>query len=696
MNQILTEYPLYYIIIAAFVAAAYTWWLYRKNTTAPWNKTTNYGLAALRFILVFLLCFLLLNPFIRQISNEYEKPVVVFAIDNSESLKISTDSTQLKSLLENFKQLQNTLQEQGFETAIQTFDNLLPDFQAIKFTYLSTPLSELLNGVSQSYENRNIHSVVLLSDGIYNQGESPTYSTYKLPIHTVLIGDSTSQKDINLKAVYHNNLAYLGNKFPVEAEIYQTGFGGKTISVALKRGKNIIEQKNITFSPNTDFQRISFMLTATQKGMQHYTLEIEAQENEFTTKNNIRHVYIDILDNKQKILLIAAAPHPDIKAIRSAIEEKELYGLDVFIPTISPDGSYKNNEKYDLVIFHNIPNRNNFGFQYFQEFANKGIPIWYIVGTETNLAVLNKQLDFLKITSRGTQFDKVMPSFNDNFNKFIVEDSKKKLVGKYPPATAFFATYQVSGSTQVLLYQKIGSVTTDKPLWIFNDNLGAKTAVLAAEGIWQWRITENAQQESQEAFDELVIKTIQYLASKDDKRKFRVRPTSVDENINGTVTFETEIYNDSYENIYGQNVSLTLTNEKGETLPYNFINTDANFRYRVTGLSQGVYRYKATAQLNGKTENSEGEFSVQEQSAEALNTKADAELLQQLAQKSGGIFTTANNLATIQTHFASQKPQSLIHSSETIKEVMHLKWIFFLLISIITVEWFIRKYRGSY
>jgi hypothetical protein len=696
MNQLLTEYPLYYSIFAIATAIVYAWLLYRKNPHAPWNKTVNYILAGLRFTLVFLLCFLLLNPFIKQIANEYEKPLLVFAIDNSQSLPLTTDSSKLKQILASLANTSKQLENNGFEIAVQTFDSEAKNLQAINFNYATSPLSEILQNISQTYENRTVNSIVLLSDGMYNQGTSPNYASYRLPIHTIGIGDSIAQKDINLKAVFHNALAYLGNKFPIEAEIYQTGFAGKTVEVALKQNGNIIERKNCTFSQNSDFQRITFIVEAKNKGMQHYTIEVEPNTEEFTTKNNIRHAYIDIIDGKQKILLIAAAPHPDIKAIRSAIDKKELYQLDVFIPNISPEGTYKANEKYDLVIFHNIPNKNNFGNQYFEEYTKKGVPIWYLIGTETNLATLNKQLDFLKINSRGTQFDKVMPWFNPNFTKFTFEDSKKKLLAKYPPVTVFFASYQVASSAQVLLYQRVGNIETQNPLLLVNDNMGNKTAVLTGEGIWQWRITENAQQDSQEAFDELITKTIQYLASKDDKRKFRVVPTSTEDNNNGSVTFETETYNDSYENIFGQKIDLTLTNEKGINTSYSYVHTDANFTYKINGLPQGVYSFKASTTLNNKAETSKGEFTIKEQATEAISTVADFALLRQLAKQSGGMSVHANSMETLQNYLLAQKPIQTIHSSETMQEVIHLKWIFFLLIGLVSTEWFIRKFKGAY
>lgn len=695
MNQLLSEYSFYYLFLGALLAVGYAWLLYRKNETKPWAKTTNYGLAALRFSLILLLCFLLLNPFVRQIANEYEKPVVVFAIDNSQSVALTADSLKVSQTLAQLNALADNLRTQGFETIFQDFATLQPDLQAIKFNHLLSPLTDLLQGIGQNYENRNLASIVLLSDGIYNQGNSPLYTNYKTPIYTVGIGDSIPQKDVLLKAVYHNELAYLGNKFPITAEVYQAGFAGQTTEVTLKQNEQIIDCKVLVFNDKQNFQRLDFLPLATQKGMQHYTIEVQNLAGEFTTKNNIRHLYIDILDGKQKILLLAAAPHPDIKAIRSAVEKKDNYSLDVLIPTISPEGSYKSTEKYDLVIMHNIPNQQGFGNKEFQEYAAKKIPIWYIVGTETNLSALNKQVDFLKINSRGTQYDKVMPLFNSNFNKFSYEESKKAKLKKYPPATTFFATYQLGATAEVILYQQVGNVPTENPLLLVSDNQGTKTGVLTAEGIWQWRVQEFTQDESQEAFDDLVLKTVQYLASKDDKRKFRMKPSMREDN-NGGVTFEAETYNDIYENIYGQKIELVVSNEKKVATNYNFVNTDANFKYRINGLSQGVYQFRASTTLNGKTETSQGEFTVTEQQTEALSTLADFDLLRQLAKQSGGTFASYQNLQPLQTALQAQKPVSLIHSSETIKEILHLKWLFFVLILLLTVEWFVRKFSGAY
>ncbi len=699
MNQLLSEYSFSYLFLGAGLALGYAWYLYRQSSATPWSKTTNYLLAALRFVVVFFICFLLLNPFVRQIANEYEKPVVVFAVDNSQSVALGADSLKRKQVAKDLQQLATDLQAKGFETTIQTFgqsaEQNLQDFGALTFNHLLSPLAELLQNIGQSYENRNLANIVLVSDGIYNQGNSPLYGSYKVPVHTISIGDSTPKKDIILKAIYHNELAYLGNKFPISTELYQSGFEGQTVEVRLKQNDKTIETKTITFAKNQSFQRIDFLPLATQKGMQHYVIEVQTLAGEFTTQNNSRHAYIDILDGKQKILLLAAAPHPDLKAIRAAIEKKDNYTLHLFIPNISPEGSYLPNEKYDLVIMHNLPNRQNFGSAVYQEFVNKNIPIWYIVGTETNLPVLNRQLDFLKINSRGMQYDKVTPAYHANFNKFTFEENKKSKFKKYPPATTFFATYQVGATADVVLYQQVGNVVTQNPLLLVNDNQGNKTGVLTAEGIWQWRMQEFTQDESQEAFDDLIQKTVQYLANKDDKRKFRIKTSPTDEN-NGGVTISAETYNDIYENIYGQKIELEVIDENKVATNYNFTNTTTNSNYRINGLKQGIYKVRASITINSKRETAQAEFTVTEQQTEALSTVADFDMLRQLAKQTGGIATNYQNLQPLSAVLQAQPATNLIHSSETIKELLHLHWLFFLLMGLLALEWFVRKFRGSY
>lgn len=697
MTNLFTEYSPWYLVLCIIAGMAYAFLLYTKD--APWGKWLNRGLAAVRFIVVTLICFLLLNPFIRLIKNYFEKPTIVFAIDNSQSLPLANDTTALNQLKSNLENIRKELTDKEFEVSIQTLsEEQKPDnLASIKFDNQTSNLGNLLTTIQSSYENKNLTGVVLVSDGIYNQGVAPTYSTYNMSVHTIGIGDTIPKSDLALKAVFHNKIAYLGNRFPIVAEINNAGFLGRQTSVVLSQNGNILETKVLNFTKENDLQQVQFLVEAKEKGMNHYVVELKALGGEFTTRNNVKHVYIDVLDSREKILLVAAFPHPDIKAIRASIEKNENYQLDVFIPELMPIEQLNKNEKYDLMIFHQLPSKKGVAANnLLKELMSKNAPAIFIVGSETNLLNFNNLQLGITILASGFQTDKVTPSFNPNFSRFNFSDEKKSVVSKYPPITVPFGNYRLAPSADVVLFQRVGSLVTEKPLVVVNESNNRKVAMMIGEGLWQWRLQEYAKNENQEAFDEFFPKLAQYVSAKEDKRKFRVNTSASEYFSAESILFETEAYNDIYEKIFGQKIDLQLTDENNKRIAYTYTNASDGFKYKINGLAQGIYRFKATTTLDGKTETATGEFTVKELQMEALNTTADFNILRQLAKQTNGVFVNANNLEALKNKLLTSQAQSIIHSSEDVSELINLKWLFYLLVAMISVEWFVRKFRGSY
>jgi hypothetical protein len=109
----------------------------------------------------------------------------------------------------------------------------------------------------------------------------------------------------------------------------------------------------------------------------------------------------------------------------------------------------------------------------------------------------------------------------------------------------------------------------------------------------------------------------------------------------GPVVFETQVYNDLFELVYGNAIQLQLRDDKGKTSNYNYTTTPGGSRYRIGGLKEGVYRYKATTTVNNRTEEVNGQFLVKAQNLELQNLTADFQLLRRLAAETGGTRSTA-------------------------------------------------------
>jgi len=690
-NNILIQGSPWLILACLLVGALYAWLLYQKK--ANWSIRLNRILATSRFILVSIICILLLlSPYLRQIINKEERPAVVFAVDNSQSILAGIDTTRLTKLYMRLDEVAEKLRQKGLEVDIQTLEanTTYSNLKAIKPIVPSSNLGSMLNAVKNNYENRNLDKVVLISDGIHNQGLSPLFTPYNFPVYALALGDTTAKRDLRIRTVIANKVAYQGNEFPIVAEIENFGFPNRSITAYLSQNGTVLAKKNITFKGDGDLQTTTFYTTAKQKGIQHYVVSIDVLEGEFTAQNNSRDVYVEVIEGKEKVLIVAAAPHPDIKAIRSAIDKNENYSFDLHIPGINQ----LKPEKYDMVIFHQIPSINRLGNELMQQF--KDLPTWYILGAQSDLNEFNKVSKDLKVTGRVGRTDQVTPSYNKTFSKFTFDNSKVNLFDKLPPVTVPFAEYTPSNAAEVILYQRVGNLATEKPLLMISQDGTRKTAVLAGEGSWQWRIEEFARQSSHESYDELVTKLIQFLSTKEDKRRLRVYPINQEFYDFEKVTFESELYNEIYERVYGQKITLTLRNEAGKTTTYSFTSTEGNTRFEISDLPQGVYGYEAVSETKGGVERATGQFTVRSMQLEALNTTADHNLLRQLAEKTNGKFFASNEIDKMtQAILADIKP-NLIHSTEELSEFINLKWLFFLLLALATFEWFTRKYQGGY
>ena len=693
-SELIFQSSPWFILLCILAGALYSFLLYQKKTN--FTVLQNRLLAVARGILVALLAFLLINPLLRSNKTSIEKPTVVLAIDNSTSMTQSGEEKTTK-LKEDLQKLKNDIEGRGSSVEIKLLSEETGsnDINAVKFGEKTTDLSGLLASIKNNFEGRNLTDVILVSDGIANSGISPTYGKYNFNVHTIGLGDTTLKKDVKLNAVYANRIAYLSNKFPVQAEISSFGYQGKSTSVLLKQGGKILDRQTVIFDKGSDLKQVTFYVSSEQKGVQRYSIEVVPLAGEFSTKNNTRDVYIDVVDGKEKILLVALAPHPDIKAIKAIIEKNELYELTIKVlqsDNINEIGT----QPFDVLILHQLPDLYGSGTNLLGRLMTQAKPTMFILGNQSNIASFNGIQQTLSIISQAGRADKVGAKFNSNFNLFNLDADKLSILEKLPPMLAPFGDYRPGTGSEIILYQRVGAVVTPKPLLIANTANARKSAILTAEGIWQWRLEEFALTDKQETVDEVFMKTLQLISVKDDKRKLRIYPISREFSVDEKVVFENEAYNDIYERIYNQSIKLEIADENGTTKSYNYTISQDNTRFEISGLGEGVYRYKASTQVLGKSEEVSGQFVVQNTDLESLTNTADFNMLRTLAQQNNGKFFEAAGLNNLSNYLSTNQSPDKVTSIEEMNEFINLKSVFFILLILVTTEWAARKYLGTY
>ncbi len=689
-----TSYSPWFILLCLAVGAGYAALQY--SAKAPWGHRLNYALAALRFAVVSFLCYLLLAPVIKTTTTHTEAPTVVLAVDNSQSVELFTPKNVLSQANNGLAKLAETLRGRGFTVDTRTL-TATPSrparLDSLRFTAPGTDLDQLLAGTGDAYDGRNLAGVVLVSDGLVNQGRSPAYSEFSFPIYSVALGDTIPKKDLRLTGLSYNRVAFSGNKFPIEAELGFEGYAGGAATVELREGGRVLDSRRVALPAGRRRVRTTFQITAPAPGKRRYEVRIAAQPGEFTALNNQRTAFVDIVKGKLRVLLAGAAPHPDLKALRAAIRANDNFDLTLALPGVEP---LKAGTDFDVAILHQLPAQGGLGNDLLAQVQARKTPTFYILGAQSDLAAYNQLGAGLIIQPRGAQTDEVTPLPNPGFARFATDEESTRRFAQYPPAPVPFGDYRLGPGAEAALWQQVDRVPTQKPLLVFGGPAERRQATLLTDGSWQWRLTEAVAHDDQpEAYDRLIIRTLQLLTQNANKKRLDVYPTQDAFGTQDDVMLGAEAYNAVFERLYNQKIDLVLTDEKQQARRFSFANAEDGSPLHLGPLPAGLYKYQARATLGGQAQQDTGELLVQSQPLEALESKADHNLLAQLSRRSGSRLYYPAQLDKLAQDILKANYKPVISQEEDLKDLINQKWLFFVLLAFLTVEWAVRKYAGS-
>jgi hypothetical protein len=692
--DLVTGYPFWFIFLCLILGAGYAAILYYKETKNEFSRQLKWILAILRTIAISFLAFLLLNPLVKTINRFGEKPVIIFAQDNSASVKTNADSNYYTT--QYVKQVNDFLEKIGGSYTLDkyTFGESVDEKFEINFQDNLTDISGLFDNIKDKYSHQNVGALIIASDGIFNRGINPVYSSEKFdfPIYTIALGDTNQQKDVILTKVNYNRIAYLGNDFPLEVLINANKCNNQTVELTVSKRDAVLFKKAVFIRSEDYFETVKLQLNASEPGIQRFHVQVSTVENEISTENNFQDIFIDVLDGKQKILLLSQSPDPDITALKQAIQENKNYEIEDFI--ISDFD--KLILDYNLVILHGLPSSKFQIADILSKIDVQNLPVLYIVTQNTNLPLLNKRNAGIALKSEKIIYNEAQASYNDKFSLFRLSENVLQASAYFPPLVSPYGNSVIQPSGSVLYFQKIGSVTTQEPLYLFNENQQTKSGFIIGSGIWKWRMTNFAREGNHEAFNEIINKTIQFLSVRVDRSFFRVY-TKNNFTENEDIEFDAELYNDNYELINDAEVSITLTDSKENKYPFVFNKTSRAYYLNAGKLPSDRYTYSASVNRGDKFLTDIGEFTVSSLNIEKTGTVANHNILYNLAINRGGDMVYPNELDALVNMISEREDiKTIVYSRKRYTEILDFPLILFLLILFVSMEWFVRKRAGAY
>ncbi|MCF6332154.1 MAG: hypothetical protein L3J11_02630 [Draconibacterium sp.] len=687
----------WFIILLAIVIATVgiVFLLYFRNKENKALKKYQVRiLMVLRFLSFFMIAFLLLSPFIRNLNKITKNPIIITAWDNSgsmvsghDSLKTATEVLHVKNAISSSLESSYSVVEYSFGEGTNTLGDL-------NFTEKKSDYSEIITSVANNHFNENIGALILAGDGIYNEGKNPVnvINEVNFPIYTIGFGDTTKVVDSRIQNIEVNRTSFSGNRFAVDIDVQFLKLKGKALKLSVVQNNNELASTIVTPPNENYFYTKEFILEAGNPGLKHFSVKIETVQNERNTKNNTAGFVINVLENKQKILILSDGPHPDIGAIKNTLDLQKTYEVSVFTEEPYP----KNLSEYNLLVLNQLPNSGKSVAGIIKKAELGRLPILFIVGDKTFLPQLNTLAQGVTIKPLAGSGEEAQATINTNFATFNLSEDFKELLPKFPPLFVPFADYELEPEFTPLFYQKILNIETAKPLIATGNLNGRKTGFIFGEGIWRWRLYDYYINQNQNHFNELVNQLIQYLSLRENEDNFIVDFKPVYAEIEDVV-LTAEVYNDAFERNTSNEVNIEIKNTNGDEFNSTFDIQGEKYYLNTGKLPTGDYTFSANVTIGKETFNETGSFTIVPVNLENLVTRANHNMLYQLATQSGGKFYLSNEVDRLISDLKNNnklKPTS--YFQEMVRELLNLRWLFFVLLILLSVEWFLRKYWGIY
>lgn len=685
-------YPYLWGFLATVLAALASWLLYRGNPLRLAKQWVNYVLFSLRFLVLLIVALLLLDPVMRWMHQQKEKPVLVLAVDNSTSMRSQQDSAKTVAALREFtKDLSDQLSSK-FNIEHYLLGNKVRTGTEIDLSDRATDLASGLQQIADDHLHLNHAATVLFSDGIINRGNNPalTASPGQAPVFTIGYGDTLPTIDAKVEKVIHAPTVIAGNNYEVRVDVKALLCKGASSKLVLTEGNKEIFNGIININDNRFAQSVRITLPGIAEGLHAYEVKLFPVKGESNLFNNTLRFQVAAVKSKQQAVLVYLAPHPDVAALRRSLESNSQFDLHCY--SLS---EYKDEHLQDasLFVLHQVPGTRGEGQPLLQKLKNNKMPVFFVLGQQSGLSYLNT-FGGLRIQGPAGNFNEAQAWYQQDFSLFREEENFVGQLARFAPLSAPYGTYQLPAGAEIMLYQQIGYVKTNTPLLMFQNDGSTHYAWLCGEGLWRWALQDHLLNGNTENSKRLVQHIFQWTAGKSDRSRFRVQPARNVFDETETIAFDAELYDDLNQKVGGKEINLTLKPKDGKEKKYVFQSMEEDYHLNAGQLPPGIYAWEARTN-EPKPEIRKGMISVKELRLEEIQTQADMSMLRQLSANTGGnSYWHTNTSQLVNDLLADERMKTVIYEREEQRSLIDWKYLMVLVTILLTIEWVIRKWNG--
>lgn len=672
------KYLIIWILLGLLLSSFFGYYLYYYKVKRP--TKVNLLLAIIRSLALFLIVLLLINPTISEKKLFPQKTKLSVLVDNSSSIRYFKKDSLVSYILEDLKNDQKL--NKKFNIDYYSFGNKFQLNDTFNFDENQTDISIPLKRISRIKKNTT-NPILLISDGNQTLGNDYQYIKIKEPIFPIVIGDTSKYKDVKISQINVNRYSFINNKFPVETILQYDGDHPVSLRYTIEKNGKIIFNKRVNFTKTNNSRILKTFIKSTEEGPNLFKSKIQALKNEKNRTNNFKNFSVEVNNKQSKILIVSSFYHPDLGALKKAIESDKQRKVKIKII----DNENIKNTDYQTIILYQPNEKFNI---LLNQLNSEKISFVLITGSKTDWSFINSKS--LGINKKNiNQLENYSATFNTRFLTFY-----QKNIGfeNFPPLLDYFGELTISIPHQSLLFQNINGFSSQKPLLITTNEHKHKKIFLFGEGLWKWRSSSFQKNNSFQYFDKFIGSIIQYTTNKKigDRLDLDIKPSY---NINSKILISAFYVDQNYQFDNRATLLFTIvnkdTNEKS-ILPFSLF--DSSYQLYLNSLNSGKYEY--TLSVEGQNISKKGSFVVNDFFVEEQFTSANSNKLDLLAKKTKGELYFEDNYNLLVDKLVNDNRFNIKQKSKEIStSLIDKTWMIFFVVFLLSLEWFIRKYFGK-
>ena len=672
------KYLIIWILLGLILSIFLGYYLYYYKVKQP--TKINLLLAIIRSFVFFLIGLLLINPSIPEEVLFSQKTKLSVLLDNSSSIKYFKKDSLINHILEGLKNDKKL--NKKFNIDYYSFGNKFQLSDTFNFNDNQTDISIPLKKITRIQKNRN-SPIVLISDGNQTIGNDYLYTKIKEPVFPIVVGDTSKYKDVKISQINVNRYSFINNKFPVETILQYNGVQPVRLRYSIENNGKIIYTKIIKFTEKNNSRILKTFIKASQEGLNVYKSKIQYLENEKNKANNYKNFSVEVNNKQSKILIVSSFYHPDLGALKKAIERDKQRKVNI---EIIKSKKHQIND-YQLIILYQPDEKFNLLLK--QLNSNK-LSFMLITGSKTDWSFINNES--LGITKKNiNQLENYSASFNNSFFTF-----SQKNIGfeNFPPLLDYFGELNIMIPHQTLLFQNINGYSSQRPLLVTANENNQKKIFLFGEGIWKWRSSSFQKKNSFINFDKFIGSIVQYASNKKirDRLDIDIKPSY---NINSKILISAFYIDENFQFDNRATLLFTVLNKntkEKKILPFSL--SDSSYQLYLNSLDSGKYEY--TVSVNEQDISKKGNFVVNDFLVEEQFTSANSNKLGLLAKKTKGELYFEDNYNLLINKLVNDDQFQIEQKSKQISSnLINKTWMMLVIVTLLSIEWIIRKYIGK-